>query len=125
SDLSDRRSNSRGMSLGEPDQSDGQRLMWSIGFGLERIAWSALKWPRATAAIAVALLAVAAFGITRITFDENLRAVFASSSPAYAAYVAATDAFVDPENETLVLVEGDRLGTPDNFKHLQDLQFEL
>src|SRR6185295_14473080 len=99
--------------------------MWSIGFGLERVAWPALEWPCATAALAVALLAVAGFGISRLTFDENLRAVFASSSPAYAAYVAATDAFVDPENETLILVEGDRLGTPDNFKRLEDFQFEL
>ena len=99
--------------------------MWSIGFGLERIAWPALKWPRATAVVVLAALAVAGFGMTRVAFDENLRAVFASGSPAYAAYVAATDEFVDPENETLVLVEGDRLGTPDNFKRLQDFQFEL
>ena len=39
------------------------------------------------------------FGITRLTFDEDLRAIFASSAPAYAAYVTATDEFADPENE--------------------------
>ena len=33
--------------------------------------------------------------------------------------------YVDTENETLVLVEGDALGMPDNLKRLQDFQFEL
>jgi predicted RND superfamily exporter protein len=99
--------------------------MWSIGFGLERVAWPAMKWPRATAAVLAVIMALALFGLTRIAFDENLRSVFASSEPAYAAYVAATDAFVDPENETLVLVEGEGLGTPDSLRRLQDFQFEL
>src|SRR3977135_750229 len=99
--------------------------MWSIGFGLERVAWPAMKWPRATADVVAVLLALSLFGVTRISFDENLRAVFASTEPSYAAYVAATDAFVDPENEILVLVEGDRLGTPENLRRLQDFQFAL
>jgi predicted RND superfamily exporter protein len=99
--------------------------MRSIGFGLERVAWPAMKWPRAVSAVVAVVLAVALFGITRIAFDENLRSVFASSEPAYATYVAATEAFVDPENEILVLVEGDGLGAPANFKRLQDFQFEL
>ncbi|MEX0853815.1 MAG: MMPL family transporter [Bauldia sp.] len=99
--------------------------MKSIGFGLERIAWPALAWPRATAIVVLLLLAAAAFGITRLSFDEDLRSVFASDARAYSAYVAATADFVDPENETLVLVEGDHLGEAANFRRLQDFQFEL
>ncbi len=83
-----------------------------------------MKWPRATAVVMLALIAVSLFGFTRITFDENLRAVFASDEPSYKTYVAATDAFVDPENETIVLVEGD-LRTADHLKRLQDFQLEL
>ena len=99
--------------------------MHSIGFGLERIAWPALKWPRATGVVVALLLAVAAFGVTRLAFDEDLRNTFASGSEEYTFYASATAEFVDPENETILLVEGDRLGEADVFQRLQDLQFEL
>ena len=99
--------------------------MRSIGFGLERVAWLALDWPRATAAVFGVVLAVAAFGVTRLSFDEDLRNTFSSGSDAYAFYVKATSEFVDPENETILLVEGGRLAEPETFQRLQDFQFEL
>jgi predicted RND superfamily exporter protein len=99
--------------------------MHSIGFGLERVAWPALKWPRAAGAVFCLLLAVAAYGVTRLAFDEDLRNTFASNSAEYSLYTSATAEFVDPENETILLVEGERLGEPDVFQRLQDLQFEL
>jgi predicted RND superfamily exporter protein len=99
--------------------------MKSIGFGLERVAWLALKWPRTTAVFFLVLLAIAGLGLTRLSYDENLRDTFVSDSDAYKLYVATTSEFVDPENETIVLVEGDRLGEPDTFRKLQDLQLEL
>lgn len=99
--------------------------MKSIGFGLERIAWPALLWPRAAGIVFCLILAVAAFGLTRLSFDEDLRNTFASGSDAYRFYSTATSEFVDPENETILLIEGDRLGEPQTFQKLQDLQFEL
>ena len=99
--------------------------MHSIGFGLERIAWPALRWPRATGVVIALILMAAAFGVTRLAFDENLRNTFASGSEEYAFYTGATAEFVDPENETILLVEGNRLGEPDVFQRLEDLQFEL
>jgi predicted RND superfamily exporter protein len=98
--------------------------MKSIAFGIERIAWPAMRWPLATGVVVLAVLALSAWGITRLAFDENLRGVFASDTPSFAAYQRATSDFVDPENETLVLVEGD-IGKPENLARLQDLQFEL
>ncbi|MCR4283339.1 MAG: MMPL family transporter, partial [Bauldia sp.] len=99
--------------------------MKSIGFGLERIAWPALLWPRVTGTVFCVLLALAAFGITRLSFDEDLRNTFASGSDAYKFYATATSEFVDPENETILLVEGDDIGEPATFQKLQDFQFEL
>src|SRR5690242_17565909 len=99
--------------------------MWSIGFGLERVAWLALYRPKITAVVAVALVAAAIFGLTRVKFDEDLRAVFAGDNDTYRNYVQITEEFVDPENENLLLVEGKDLGTPENFQKLEQLQFEL
>jgi len=99
--------------------------MHSIGFGLERVAWPALRWPRAAAVLFCLLLAAAAFGVTRLAFDEDLRNTFASGSDGYQFYVNATAEFVDPENETILLVEGDRLDEPGVMQTLEDFQFEL
>ncbi|HVY20892.1 MAG TPA: MMPL family transporter [Bauldia sp.] len=99
--------------------------MRSIGFGLERVAWPALRAPRATAAVFAAVVALAVFGATHLAFDEDLRNTFASDSAGFRYYTSMTSQFVDPENETILLVEGDRLGEPATFQKLQDLQFEL
>lgn len=99
--------------------------MNSIGFGLERIAWPALKWPRATAVVVGLILVVAAYGATRLSFDEDLRNTFASQSEEYAFYTRSAAEFVDPENESILLVEGERLGEPEVLQKLLDFQFEL
>lgn len=97
----------------------------SLGFGLERIGLLALAHRRA----AWTLLAIAAglllLGLTRLSFDEELRKVFRGDTEAYRTYVAATENFTDPENEVLVLVEGAGIAAPGNFSRLQDFQFEL
>lgn len=99
--------------------------MWSIGFGLERVAWLALDRPRLTAVAVLCLVAASVFGLTQVRFDEDLRAVFAGENDTYRDYVRITEEFVDPENENLLLVEGPNLGSPDSFARLQELQFEL
>ena len=99
--------------------------MWSLGFGLERVAWLALDRPRIVACFMLVLVALSAFGATRIVFDEDIRGVFAGETEAYRNYVFVTDEFADPENETLLLVEAPDLGKPDIFARLLDLQLEL
>lgn len=99
--------------------------MWSIGFGIERVAWLALYRPRLTGIVAILMVAAAIFGLTQVKFDEDLRAVFAGENDTYRDYVRITEEFVDPENENLLLVEGKDLGTPENFQKLEALQFEL
>ena len=96
-----------------------------LGFGLERIALFAYQRPRVGLVTILVIIAFAAFGMTRLQFDENLRNVFATDTPSFRAYVSATQHFVDPENELLVLVEGNDLGKPEVFQKLQDFQLEL
>ncbi|HET7715645.1 MAG TPA: MMPL family transporter, partial [Bauldia sp.] len=99
--------------------------MWSLGFGLERVAHIALYRPRLSTVALLCLVAASIFGLTQVKFDEDLRAVFAGENDTYRDYVRITEEFVDPENENLLLVEGADLGTPENFGKLQELQFEL
>ena len=99
--------------------------MKAIGFGLERVPWTALKWPRLTLVVSLILVALGLFGLTRISFDEDLRNTLASNDEGFQQYEQATANFTDPENEILILVEGDHLGDPATFQKLQDFQFEL
>ncbi len=96
-----------------------------IGFGLERIAHYAYERPLFGFLIVLAVAALAGFGMTQVRFNDDLRNIFAGDTQTYRDYVAATNEFVDPENELLVLVEGKDLGTPQNFQKLQDFQLEL
>ncbi|MEO8667681.1 MAG: MMPL family transporter, partial [Bauldia sp.] len=99
--------------------------MRSIGFGLERVAWLALDRPRATGIVFVLVLIAAGIGVTRLSFDQDLRNIFSGQIAAESRKIAAAQQFVDPEDETVLLVEGKTLGDPAVFQHLQDLQFEL
>lgn len=97
----------------------------SLGFGLERVGTLTLANRRGAWALVVVAFALVVLGLTRLSFDQELRKVFRGETEAYRVYTKATADFADPENETLVLVEGKGLGTPENFSRLQDLHFEL
>jgi predicted RND superfamily exporter protein len=99
--------------------------MRSIGFGLERVALWAIRWPLPATILFLALIGALGYGVTQISFNEDLRNVFAGKTRSYEAYQRVTSDFADPENETLVLVEGSDLGTPAVFTRLETLQFEL
>lgn len=98
---------------------------FSLGFGLEQAGLLTLRHPAVMGAVLLALAAVAAFGMTRVTFDQDMRDIFSGDTDNYRTFVAATRDLADPENELLVLVEGPDLGTPAFFSRLQDFHFEL
>src|SRR5258707_10094778 len=98
--------------------------MRSIGFGFERIALLALAWPRIAAVVFFAGVVILGYGFSQIRFDEDLRSTFAGPNSAYQAYERTIGEFFDPENETLILVEGD-IGSPANFAKLEQVQLEL
>ncbi|MCB1487814.1 MAG: MMPL family transporter [Bauldia sp.] len=99
--------------------------MNSLGFGLERIVAPVFRWPRASGLVVLILLGLCAYGGSQLSFDQNLRAVFAGGTEAYKVYSQTVEDFVDPENEILILVEGKRLAEPEVFAKLRDFQFEL
>jgi predicted RND superfamily exporter protein len=99
--------------------------MKSIGFGIERIAWAALDRPRLAGVIFLAIVLLAGFGLTRVKYDQDLRNVFSGQIAAESRKIATAQQFVDPENETVVLVEGKAIAEPAVLKRLQDFQFEL
>ncbi len=96
-----------------------------IGFGLERVVLFVFERPLLGSLIVLVVALFAGYGMMHVRFNDDLRNIFAGDTQTYRDYVAATDEFVDPENELLILVEGKDLGSPENFQKLQDFQLEL
>lgn len=97
----------------------------SLAFGLDRISLLAFRRPRMVAIVAVLVSIVTAYGLTQITIDRDLRNIFRGETEVYETYALATDTYVDPENQALILIEDPALGSPENFVRLRDLHLEL
>lgn len=108
-----------------PSKHKRERRMKSIGFGLERVALLAVYRPWIAGALLALIFAVSGYGLTTLKFDDNLRNVFGGSTADFAAYLDATEQFVDPENQLILIVEGSSLGQSETFQSLRNLQFEL
>lgn len=96
----------------------------SLAFGLDRFAQLGFRHPRIVAALAVIVTMVTVYGFFNISVDRDLRDLFRGETEIYQTYADAAQDFVDPENQILVLVQGD-IGDPDNLVALRDLQLEL
>ena len=113
------------MAIDGTNARSGVGTMKSIGFGLERIALLAVARPWLAAMLLALLFGVAGYGLTKVSFDDDLRNVFGGSTTEFATYTEATRQFVDPENQLIVLVEATSLAGADIFSHLREFQFEL
>lgn len=96
----------------------------SLAFGLDRIGLLALRHPRWSVVGALIIAVVGIYGFFNITIDRDLRNLFRGDTEIFRTYSEAASEFVDPENQILVLIEGD-IGSPEHFALLRDLQLEL
>ena len=101
-----------------------RRYIRSAGFGLERIGFVALRHFRWAAVVLGMIGAVAIYGAFHTSVDRNLRDIFRSDGESYQAYLAAAEAFADPENQVLVLVEGSALRSPEGLQQLLEFHLE-
>lgn len=98
---------------------------FSIAFGLERIGLIALRAPKVAAAVLLALVVVAVFGIQRIKIDDSLSQLFRSDTPEYKQYEEVTKRFPSSEYDVLVVVEGKTLLERNSLEKLRDLVTDL
>ncbi len=97
----------------------------SIGFGLERIGVAAVRRPL-IGTIAVAIISlIAAFGLMRLEFDDELRNVFRSNSADHQAFEQFEATFGATETDLFLLVEGDTLATAAALNALRDFTIDL
>jgi hypothetical protein len=97
----------------------------SIGFGLEHIGLTTLRFPRLVA-IAVLVFSIVCFSqIPRANVDGDLLRVYAHSGQYYDAYEHLSDTFGTFENDIYVLVSTPRLTDPVVLEQIRELAFDL
>lgn len=97
----------------------------SIGFGLEHIGLTTLRYPRA---VAIAVLAFSVLCLTQIpkaNVDGDLLRVYAHSGEHYDAYEQLSQTFGTFENDIYVLVNSSRLTEPETLERIRELAFDL
>jgi predicted RND superfamily exporter protein len=87
-----------------PDQS-----RFGLAFGFERIGLIPLRYPAASALVAILCCVVAAFGLTHIKVDDSLSQLFRNDTPEFRQYEEVTKRFPSAEYDVLIVVEGDVL----------------
>ncbi len=97
----------------------------SIGFGLEVIGHTTLKYPRAVAAFVIFLTVFCAVQMPRLSVDGDLLRVFAHSGSEYDAYEDLAKTFGTFENDIYVLVKTDRLTDPDVLENIRAMALDL
>lgn len=97
----------------------------SIGFGLEYIGLTTLRYPRAVA-LAVLVFSILCFTqIPKANVDGDLLRVYAHSGQYYDAYEHLADTFGTFENDIYLLVTSPTLTNPETLERIRELAFDL
>jgi predicted RND superfamily exporter protein len=97
----------------------------SIGFGLEHIGLTTLRYPRAVALAVLAFTILCFVQIPRLNVDGDLLRVYAHSGEHYDAYAHLSETFGTFENDIYVLVSSPRLTEPETLERVRELAFDL
>ena len=99
--------------------------MRKIGFGLEHLGLAALRWPKLFIAIVLLITIVAAFGVSRLSFDDDVVLAFRSNSDTYRDFKELLAERAGSANDVVVLVEAAHPLDVERLKQLRELHFEL
>lgn len=97
----------------------------SIGFGLEYIGLTTLRYPRAVAIAVLAFSILCFTQVPRANVDGDLLRVYAHSGEHYDAYEQLSETFGTFENDIYVLVSSLNLTQPEVLERIRELAFDL
>jgi uncharacterized protein len=112
---------------------DSLRHLWKmllrrrkeLALGIERIGLVSLRFPGVIGFLALALAALSAVGMTRISIDDSLSQLFHSDTPEFRLYQQETRRFPSSEFDVLIVVEGKTLLERSSLDKLRDLVTDL
>lgn len=96
-----------------------------IGFGAERVGLAALSYPKLAFACLLALMALIATSLPRVTFDDEINRVFMSDSPLSMAQRAYEQEQSPPLSTVLAHITSQQRFTPSQMTALRNLALDL
>ena len=99
--------------------------MTTHAFGLERIGLLCIRAPRLAVIVMAAISALAAYGFVQVDYDDDLRNLLRSDREIPQRYERFLEKFPALENQTFLLVEGDRLIERDSLEAVRNLHLDL
>jgi predicted RND superfamily exporter protein len=97
----------------------------SIGFGLEYLGHTTLKYPRIVAVLVLLVTAFCLVQLPKISVDGDLLRVFAHSGEAYDDYDDLSKTFGTFENDINILVTTDKLTDPEVLEQIREMALDL
>ncbi|MGQ0674032.1 MAG: efflux RND transporter permease subunit [Hyphomicrobium sp.] len=104
---------------------DQPRRSFLFSFGLDRLGLLALKAPYVSAALIVALTALAIVGVSRMKVDDSLSELFRTDTKEFAQYEEIDRRFPSSEYDVLVVVEGPDLLKKTQIEAFRNVAVEL
>ncbi|MEQ1769510.1 MAG: efflux RND transporter permease subunit [Devosia sp.] len=97
----------------------------SIGFGLEYIGLTTVRFPRLVGLFVLVVSIFCAAQIPKASVDGDLLRVYAHSGPEYDAYKHLADTFGTFENDILVFISSPDLTNPDALETVRAMALDL
>lgn len=105
--------------------SSGARSWLPVGLGMHRLGHLCLKAPRVSLVVLILAIAIGAFGVSRMGFDNDLRNLYRTDSAQSRLLDEMLSRFPALQNQIVLLVEGERLGTRNGMETLRNLHLDL
>lgn len=97
----------------------------SIGFGLEYLGHTTLRFPRLLTVLVILMTVFCIANIPRISVDGDMLRVFAHSGQEYTDYEDLSQTFGTFENDINILVSTDKLTDPDTLAAIREMSLDL
>lgn len=101
------------------------RRSFLFSFGIDRLGLVALRAPAISALVILALTALAAFGVSRLSVDDSLSELFRTDTPEFRQYEEIDRRFPSSEFDVLITVEGSDLLARPKLEKLRDTIIDL
>lgn len=95
------------------------------GFGFEKLGLVALRFPRTTLLVIIAVTALLLYSASKVEYSSDSREIFQSDSPEFAVLEEVTSQYPGSENELLLVIEGPDILKSENVDRLRNLHLDL
>lgn len=97
----------------------------TAGFGLEKLGYVALRWPRVVLLAIAAVMPLFVYFAAQLEHSSDIREIFRSESRGFAVLEEVASQYPASDRDIMMVVEGETLFTPEGLQALRNLHLEM